>query len=402
MARKSIVIVGAGPIGLEAALYAQRLGHDVQVFERGRVGENMRRWGFIRMFSHAGLNRSALGVEALSAAGRRLPADETYLTGTEHVESYLKPLAELPGLSACIHPGERVVQIGREHIGKGLPLGNERAARRFRLLLDGPGGERFVDADVVLDCTGTYGNSLCLGSGNIPAPGERAAASGISYVLRDIGGADRGLYEGRRVLLVGAGHSACTALDALVGLPATQVVWITRDASAVPSPTIPNDPLPERDRLSRRANGIAADRSGPVRFLPATCVESMRRTAAGLAVTLRTASSAAETVVVDTVLAHVGFHPDATLYRELQVHECYASQGPMRLAATLMGQDSSDCLAQAATGPDALLTPEPDFYVLGAKSYGRNSRFLIRLGLTQVRDVFTLIEGRPELNLYAA
>ena len=49
-----------------------------------------------------------------------------------------------------------------------------------------------------------------------------------------------------------------------------------------------------------------------------------------------------------------------------------------------------------------LRNPEPDFYVLGAKSYGKNSSFLIRVGLEQVRNVFSLIEGRPELDLYAA
>ncbi len=46
--------------------------------------------------------------------------------------------------------------------------------------------------------------------------------------------------------------------------------------------------------------------------------------------------------------------------------------------------------------------PEPGFFIIGAKSYGRDSRFLIHLGLEQVREVFTLIEGRPELDLYAA
>ena len=53
------------------------------------------------------------------------------------------------------------------------------------------------------------------------------------------------------------------------------------------------------------------------------------------------------------------------------------------------------------SGPQSLLNPEPDFYVLGAKSYGRNSRFLISLGLTQIRDLFTLLADRAELDLYA-
>ena len=59
-------------------------------------------------------------------------------------------------------------------------------------------------------------------------------------------------------------------------------------------------------------------------------------------------------------------------------------------------------VVRAAELADALRNPEPDFYVLGAKSYGRNPDFLIRVGLEQIRDVFTLIENRPELDLYAA
>jgi hypothetical protein len=47
-----------------------------------------------------------------------------------------------------------------------------------------------------------------------------------------------------------------------------------------------------------------------------------------------------------------------------------------------------------------LLNPEPNYYVLGAKSYGRNSKFLIQRGLEQIRDLFGIIGGRAELDLY--
>jgi hypothetical protein len=81
------------------------------------------------------------------------------------------------------------------------------------------------------------------------------------------------------------------------------------------------------------------------------------------------------------------------LYRQLQVHECYATTGPMNLAAALLGEaGSGDCLQLAAHGPETLRTPEPGFFILGAKSYGRMSRFLLQAGWRQVDDVFgTLI-----------
>jgi len=48
-----------------------------------------------------------------------------------------------------------------------------------------------------------------------------------------------------------------------------------------------------------------------------------------------------------------------------------------------------------------LVTAEPDFYVLGAKSAGRDSRFLIADGIAQVRRLFTIIGDREGLDLYA-
>ena len=111
---------------------------------------------------------------------------------------------------------------------------------------------------------------------------------------------------------------------------------------------------------------------------------------------------------VDRVLALVGYRPDLSLFRELQIHLCYASEGPMALAAAILGAQGSDpasgkgCLDQVAHGPESLKNPEPDFYVLGAKSYGRNPNFLLSLGHRQIEDVMTLLgAAEPRLNAAA-
>jgi len=107
------------------------------------------------------------------------------------------------------------------------------------------------------------------------------------------------------------------------------------------------------------------------------------------------------TVRCDNVVALVGYSPDVTIYDQLQVHSCYATAGPIRLAAALLGETGGDCLTAGANlSADLLKNPEPNFYVLGAKSYGTNSNFLLQVGHNQVRDVFNLI--RPDApNLYA-
>jgi hypothetical protein len=94
-----------------------------------------------------------------------------------------------------------------------------------------------------------------------------------------------------------------------------------------------------------------------------------------------------------------GYSPDATLHRELQIQECPTTLGPIG-TATALAKQGGDGLAAAPLGPAALRTPEPNFFVLGAKSYGRNGQFLLRSGFEQVQEVFALINGKADLNLY--
>ena len=86
----------------------------------------------------------------------------------------------------------------------------------------------------------------------------------------------------------------------------------------------------------------------------------------------------------DHVVALTGYTGDASLYRQLQVHECYATGAPMNLSAALLGSAGGDCLAQPSAGIEALRNPEPHFFILGAKSYGRLNTFLLRTGYQQI------------------
>ena len=60
------------------------------------------------------------------------------------------------------------------------------------------------------------------------------------------------------------------------------------------------------------------------------------------------------------------------------------------VAASLVG--GGDCLAQRASGDATLLSPEPGLFILGMKSYGRASSFLLRLGHQQVEAVIRLLD----------
>jgi hypothetical protein len=396
---------------LEAALYARKLGLPVTVYERGRVGEHFHRWGHVRLFSPFGMNTTPLGRAAIrdEDPDHDFPPDHQCTTGHEHLACYLEPLARSELLKESIHADSQVLYAGRRGVLKGDLLGDSRRGRvPFRLLVrDGRGRERTDEADVVLDCTGTYGQHRWLGDGGIPALGEIAAEPTIAYGLEDILGDHRATYAGRNVLVVGGGYSAATSVSSLATLAEhyldTWAVWLARAQSTQPLIRIANDPLRERDRLAVRANTLATRGDGNVEFHNQTLVEAVEwlGDGRGFRVTARCAGKP-RVWEVDRLIANVGYTPDAGLYRELQVHECYASLGPMGLAAALLTSGSADCLQVPSHGPESLRNPEPDLYILGAKSYGRNSNFLLKNGFAQVREAFTLITGKPDLDLYKA
>lgn len=398
-----IAVLGAGPIGLEAALQARTLGLSVSLYERGRVGEHLYRWGHVRLFSPFGMNSTPLGRNAIRAdnAKHEFPAEDECLTGKEHLATYLEPLARTAPLRDCLRLDSHVRRVSRRGFLKEDGTPDDRRGQPFRLLIqDSKGRERIDEADVVLDCTGTYAQHRWMGDGGIPALGELAAEPRIAYGLEDILGDRRAEYVGKKVLLIGSGYSAATSVCSLAQLgeehPETWVIWLARGAGSQPIKRVASDPLRERDRLAVRANMLATRPDANVEFHRQTVIEAIEPLSAekGFRITARSAGTQ-QTWEVDRVIANVGYSPDTHLYHELQIHECYASLGPMKLAAALLQHAGADCLAVPAQGADTLRNPEPNFYILGAKSYGRNSNFLLRNGFAQIREVFHLISRHP-------
>ncbi|HSR91005.1 MAG TPA: hypothetical protein VLK88_06840, partial [Gemmatimonadales bacterium] len=233
-----------------------------------------------------------------------------------------------------------------------------------------------------------------LGDAGIPAPGERVFGSEIRRDIPDFS-REAADWAGKSILLAGAGHSAQTAARDLARLaqeaPETQVTWLLRN----PEPswgTHPGDPLPERAGLAATAAALAAGDSPAVSVRRGAVVEEIAKPNGRFHVVLRNGSGP-EAVEVDRILSLTGAVGDHGLYRQLQVHECYATCGPIKLSGALLGAGSSDCLTQTTHGADTLTNPEPGFFILGSKSYGRNNTFLMRIGWEQVGEVFGLLEN---------
>jgi thioredoxin reductase len=419
---KHLVIVGAGPVGLEMAVAALKEDGDawrVTVIERGeKVAQNMRNWGHVSLFSAWALNTSEHGRSILSELSQPLPDSTQFPTGNELVAGYLDFLSEWISKHerGQVRTATSVAQIGRSGgCLKGVMGAATRRANQFNILVTtGEDDEEYILADAVVDASGTYGNGNFSGNGGIPALGERKAAKG-GRIIRDVPdplGADKERFAGAKdIAVLGSGYSAITTLNALAklsetlvaeGKEAPSITWLTR-RTGQPYELIDNDPLPQRVVLAEQGNAWAAasdagdDGAKPVvRRVGGVALQSFGAAAENkLNLVMQVEGKEQREMEVDYLVSNCGFRPDTSFSQELQIHQCYASEGPMKLAAAMMaasGTASADCLQQVAPGADTLRNPEPGFFILGMKSYGRGSKFIMKIGHEQVGHALTLLK----------
>ncbi len=383
---RRLAIMGAGPIGVEAAVAAAECGYDVRVFEKGVVGDSMRKWSHVHMFSPFRMNASELGRQKVHAEVGTLPNDMALLTGGQFATEYLEPLASTLGDRVRLFT--EVVGVARTDVLKGELIGEpDRANHPFRLLMRRGKEEWNETADLIFDCTGTFCTPNPLGDGGMRAPGELSCSDRIEYGIPDV---DDGTYLRKRVMIIGCGLSAATVIRNLVGLADTRVIWLKRQLAEEPCAVIENDALPARSELIECVNELVA--SGVVDFRPGCRLLSLTRVLGGVKVRLSTPEG--ETIEhVDRIVGATGFRPNLDLARELQAKTCYATEGTFNLAAALLAEKGGDCLSLGGFGPETLEHPEPGYFVLGMKSYGRTTDFLIRTGLEQIETVLNLLEA---------
>ncbi|MGO1696677.1 MAG: NAD(P)-binding domain-containing protein [Arthrobacter sp.] len=398
-----VIIIGAGPIGLAAAAQLRERDQEVLVLESGATpGAAISDWGHIKLFSTWRYDIDPAARRLLEtpapgyAADWQAPPEAHLPTGAELVADYLVPLAEHPELAPRIRYNHRVTHVSRVHPG-GKGIDRTRTAGRedtaFLIRVATPDGETELLGRAVLDASGTWNTPNPVGRSGLEALGEAEArrCGFITSPLPDPLGEDQDQLAGKTVLVLGAGHSAANTLISLGRLrqrnPETRILWGLRGA-ADPVRLYGGgaaDQLPARGQLGASLRRLVE--SGDV-----TIEEdfSITQLASGERLTVRTADG--RELTVDALVPATGFRPDLRPLAEMRLDLDPAVEAPRSLGS-LIDPEFHSCGTVPAHGESVLAPPEPGFYMVGAKSYGRAPTFLLATGYEQVRSVAAALAG---------
>jgi len=390
-----VAVIGAGPIGLSAAANLVARGLTPLVLEAGpRIAASIWGWGHVRLFTPWSYLLDPASQRLLEAGAGWQPPDEGYVpTGKELVEQYLDPLAALDALEGRILLEHRVVSVSR--VGHDRMKDGARDEAPFLIVVDTPSGRRRLQAAAVIDASGTWTTPNPMGSGGVAADGEEQLQDRIRYGMPDVMGSERARYEGKRVLVVGSGHSAIGTVLSLTALaaeaPETLATWAVRGTN--PEELWGGgaaDQIAERGGLGTRVHEAVS--SGRVTLLTGLAISAVRAHPEGLEIV---DVDGASRVIVDEIVAATGARPDLGMHRELRLSLDPATESAGALGP-LIDPNHHSCGSVPPHGAVELAHPEKDFFIVGMKSYGRAPTFLLRTGYEQARSVVAALVGDHE------
>lgn len=389
-AQLPVAVIGAGPVGLAAAAHLHRYHQPFVVLEAGaEPGAAIRQWGHVRTFSPWRYMIDGAARELLEAAGWHAPDAEAIPNGNELVDGLVAPLAAHPAIAPHVRFNARVASVGRKDFDKVRTRGRDQQPFEIRLA-----GGGVIEARAVIDASGTWQAPNPAGSGGVAVPGEIANADRIAYGIPDVNGRERSTYAGKRVLVVGSGHSAFNVILDLMTLseqaPGTEVVWVMRKENL---DTVwgggASDALEARGELGQRAR--RAVEAGRLEVITPFRIREIAPAARGLTVR-GVIRDQARSVDVDRIIVCTGFRPDLDIHKEVRLSvdpwlECTTALGP------LIDPNEHSCGTVRPHGARELAHAEKDFYIIGMKSYGRAPTFLLATGYEQARSVVAMLSG---------
>jgi thioredoxin reductase (NADPH) len=277
-----VVIIGAGPIGMELAVALRRQQIPFEVFDAGAIGHSILQWApETRWFSSN--ERIAIAGVPLLTPDQAKATREQYLT-------YLRGIADQFTIRVrCYQP---VVDIRRREAG-------------FTVVTEAAGGREACDCEAV-----------ALAVGGLDQP-RRLGISGddLPHVEGRMGEPHR--YHGRRVLIVGGRNSAVEAALRLYHVGAH--VSVSYRGKQLPRDGIKYWLLPEIEGLIRAGRIAVHLGTRPTRITPThVTLEPAAGQAAGPPIQ----------VAADNVLSLIGYEQDKTLFRKVGIELVGQQQRP--------------------------------------------------------------------------
>jgi len=389
-----VAVIGAGPVGLAAASHLLERGLRVKLYEAGEsVASHVRDWGHVRLFSPWQFNTDKAAMRLLREAGWQEPPGDVLPTGQDLYDAYLKPLAETEAIRQVLETRAVVKAISRRGLDKVVTKDRER--HPFALAVESDGRMRIDLARAVIDASGTWQNPNTLGASGLPAIGKPKHLARIAYGIPDIIGADRASYAGQRVLVIGGGHSAASVLLDLANLAdadgSLRITWALRAQS--PARVFGGgaaDQLPARGKLGSDLRYLVE--TGRLTLVTRFGAESVDGTGRGVSVTGTDAAGPQTIGPFDRIIVATGQRPDLAMTRELRLDldawlECPRALGPM------IDPNLHSCGTVRPHGYKELSHPEPEYFTVGIKSYGRAPTFLMATGYEQVRSIAAHLAG---------
>jgi Pyridine nucleotide-disulphide oxidoreductase len=393
---KSVAVIGAGPVGLAAAAHLLERGLRPVVLEAGpEAGHSVRQWQHVQLFSPWEYNVDKAAARLLAPTGWNSPDPQVYPTGFELLERYIDPLATKTPLKDVVRMKSHVTAVSRLGFDKAKTKGRESAP--FEIRYQNGKGQEVLQADAVIDASGTWGSPNPAGASGLPAIGEREAQAKISYGMPDVLGKDSARFAGRVVGVLGAGHSAIGTLIDLTTLarqvPGTVVIWLLRGNDPAKSfGGGANDKLVARGQLGAHFASLVAARK--VKVEAGFGVSAIAEVDGQLHVATGTGCCARH-VVVDELIVSTGFRPALSMLSEIRLRLDPAIEAPAALAP-LIDPNEHSCGTVRPHGARELQQDDPGFYLAGIKSYGRAPTFLMLTGYEQVRSIAADIAGDKE------
>ena len=370
----TIAIIGAGPVGIEAAIYARFLGYFVSIFEQRRVAHRMLDWHNRPLDVTVQDCTTSLGHAAIAAQNpeyvRKEPGDR--YTGKTYAEEYLLPLAKTDLLFDDIHFLSPVADVSRYRTLVSDQINcQERCNDEFRILVEGRHRGPWVSrADVLLDCRGATQQISGIGPGGGLAIGEAVCRDSFLLHTPKDRKFDAKSVLGKHVCLIGqsvrAGQFATEYLEQFGGAGSGRLTWAIRP-----------DRRHDSSIIEQALKAIGGMHIGKINVVESLGVEQIQRNELG-----------------EFLLKFVR-DDDSTVEMQCDAVVALTSGRPIPLSFEIQNTKPHNMMSCPTS-----VTNEPGYYGLRGGDIEEGAGVELTDAFRSIRELFAMLAGRQELDLY--